>query len=73
MTEIILSSCLAWVIVNVLELHRLHHWLNRKPFACDVCLSGWVALFYCPIWWDSPLKMAAAMVCTIIINKVVRW
>lgn len=72
MINILLSSCFAWIAVNVLEIHHLHRLLHRKPFACDVCLSGWVALFYCWGGWYTPGYMAAAMVCTILINKVLK-
>lgn len=72
MTELILSSCLAWIAVNVLEIHHLHRSLYRKPFACDTCLSGWVAMVYCWHGWETPLYMAGAMVCTILINKILK-
>lgn len=69
----LLAACLAWVVVNVLEVHRWHRWFNRKPIACDVCLSGWFTLilnFSVVEWLQMPFRMAAAMILTIVIGKI---
>jgi hypothetical protein len=67
MTEIILSSSMAWILVNKFNWQRF--W-NVKPINCDVCLSGWFALIL-TFDWLSPFYMSAAMLMTIIINKYI--
>ncbi len=70
MINMILCACLSFILVNGLNIHKIHRWLNRKPFACDVCMAGWLALPYCWHGWRTPLYMAGAMVCVIALNKI---
>jgi hypothetical protein len=72
MDKVILSSCLGWVLVNCLQIHRWHPILFRKPFACDVCMAGWIALGYCWSGFYTPLYMAGAMVGSILLTKVLK-
>lgn len=69
----LMAACGAWVVVNILQLHRMLSWLNRKPFACDICLSGWFTLVLsigAVYWLYVPFKMAMAMMLTIVIGKI---
>lgn len=68
----ILVACLAWVLVKVLQIHKWHKWLNRKPFACETCLAGWLAIPYCWHEWRTPLYMAGAMVLVIFLNEIMK-
>lgn len=65
----LLAACGAWVWVYVLRVHHLIKWMNRKPFACEVCMAGWFTLFMYWINWMTPFRMAAAMIITIILTK----
>jgi hypothetical protein len=68
MTSIILVACLAFVLVKVVGISTLSKWVARKPFTCEVCMAGWLAVPYCWHEWYTPLYMAGAMVVTIIIT-----
>lgn len=65
-------ASLAFVLVNILELPKFNKLLMRKPFACDMCLSGWLALFICFDGLLTPLWMCLTMVATILINKILK-
>lgn len=65
MIEMVLSSCLAWVVVYPLGFIRFRY----KPLNCELCLSGWIALVVCWHDWYTPLYMAGAMVTTVFITK----
>lgn len=69
------SSCMAIVAVKILQLHITFPSLNRKPFSCETCLSGWFCLVLSvPYvkWWWIPGYMAAAMILTVFINGLMR-
>lgn len=68
---IILCACLSWVLINSLKWQTWHKWLYRKPFACEPCLSGWLALPFCWHGWLTPFYMAGAMVAAIVITAVI--
>lgn len=70
----ILSACGAFVFVYVLKLHTTFKILNRKPFACEVCMGGWFALLLNinTYWLQIPFRMAAAMVLTILITALLK-
>jgi hypothetical protein len=70
--NMILCACLGWVMVIRLTWYKIHPWLFRKPFACETCMAGWLALGYCWSGWYTPLYMAGAMVGVMAINKYVR-
>lgn len=70
----LLSACGAFVWVYILRLHLTFKILNRKPFACEVCMGGWFALLLnvkC-YWLHIPFKMATAMVFTIILTALLK-
>ena len=76
MMTILYAICLGWVLVNILQIHRRHPLLNRKPFSCDVCLAGWIAgILSLLVYFDLPyaiLDMPVAMVGVILLNKLIR-
>jgi len=68
----LLASCGAWVWVFILKVQTLPK-LNRKPFNCEVCLSGWFTLLLSTGYYRFeiiPFKMSAAMVITILLTKL---
>jgi len=69
----LLAACGAFVFVEVLRLHRMIPGLNRKPFACSVCMSGWFSLLlnFVDYWLYVPFKMAVAMVITILLTGLI--
>ena len=72
MKEILLSACMAFVFVNVLQLHMKLK-LTWKLFNCDVCLAGWFCLVISiPTveWYLIPGYMAAAMVAIIFLKGI---
>ena len=71
----LIAACGAWVWVFVLDIPDLHKWFRRKPFNCEVCLSGWFTLCLCAgrvYWLEVPFRMAAAMVVTILLTNLMR-
>lgn len=70
----LLAAAGAFVFVNVLQFHRMIKALNRKPFACEVCMGGWFALVldFGQYWLTVPFKMALAMVFTIVLTKLIK-
>lgn len=70
MTEILLAACGGWVWVYKLQVYKLHKSLERKPFACAPCMSGWfcLALSVNQTWYHIPFLMCAAMIVTIVLS-----
>ena len=67
--EVILYAfCIAYVIVRFLEIKNWHRLLNRKPFKCLVCMSGWIALGLHGIDFMSIPVMCLSMVVTSILD-----
>ena len=67
--EVILYAfCIAYVIVRFLEIKNWHRLLNRKPFKCLVCMSGWTALVLHGVDWMSIPVMCLTMVVTSILD-----
>jgi hypothetical protein len=67
--EVILYSfCIAYVIVRFLEIKNWHILLNRKPFKCLICMSGWIALGLHGFDWMSIPVMCLTMVITQILD-----
>jgi hypothetical protein len=72
--EIIFGITGSFAAIRILQWH--HRWpvLNRKPFNCDVCLSGWLALVACFLPDIVLLPMTAfftASFITALLNKYV--
>lgn len=63
---ILYALCTAFVLVEKLQLpYRFDGYLNFKPFNCQTCLSGWVALpvsLLMGYTWQTPFLMCVAMV-----------
>lgn len=72
MINLILSSCTAFIFVHVLQFWTWHPALKRKPFACETCMAGWIALPACWHGFYTPLWMAGAMVLTIILTAYLK-
>jgi hypothetical protein len=70
----LLAACGAFVFVYVLRLHYTFKILNRKPFACEVCMGGWFALVLNlnTYWLYIPFKMCLAMVLTILLTAILK-
>lgn len=68
------ACCGAIVFVYMLQFHLMFPRLNRKPFNCDVCLSGWFSLILNlgGYWLLVPFKMAFAMVLTVFLSYIIR-
>ena len=69
----LLAACGAWVWVFILKIQYLHPALYRKPFSCEVCLAGWFTMLLSAGYYRFeviPFKMAAAMVLTILLTKL---
>ena len=75
MTEILLSACGAWVLVNMIQIHLLLR-IKRKPLNCHTCLSGWFCLGLCIpagyVWYHVPFMMAAAMIVSGVMHKIMK-
>jgi hypothetical protein len=69
MKDLLLASCGAFVFVNILQIDIVFG-IKRKPFTCDICMSGWffLLLYFLPEWADIPFYMAGAMIATRLIN-----
>jgi hypothetical protein len=78
--SIIYSICFAYVLVNVLQWHILLNIItgknfNRKPFNCEVCLSGWICFFiniFTDSLYNSTGMMCMAMVGMILLTGLIR-
>jgi hypothetical protein len=66
--DMLLSSCAAWVWVYGLKMYRF----KWKPFNCEFCMAGWIALAHCWDGWHTPLWMAGAMVGVIILTSYLK-
>jgi ABC-type dipeptide/oligopeptide/nickel transport system permease component len=66
--QLIYSFSIAYVLVRFLEIKNWHPILNRKPFKCLVCMSGWVALILHGFGWMTIPVMCLSMVLTAIID-----
>ena len=51
MVAIAFGVVFSFAMINVVKRHKRYSYLNRKPFNCSVCLSGWAALvaYFLPI------------------------
>jgi hypothetical protein len=67
MINILYGICFSFVIVEVLNIKQ---YINRKPFNCGVCLSGWITLALCILDHSSILNMFPAMVGYILLEKI---
>ena len=70
MKEVLLAACAGWVVVYPLGFIRF----KRKPFSCEVCMSGWFCmLISIPSypWYQVPFYMCGAMVTTVLITKLI--
>lgn len=66
--QILYSFSIAFVIVRFLEIKNWHRLLNRKPFKCLICMSGWTALVLHGIDWKTIPVMCLTMVVTLILD-----
>lgn len=66
--QIFYSFSIAYVIVRFLEIRNWHSLLNRKPFKCLICMSGWTCLIIHGIDWMSIPVMCLTMVITAILD-----
>lgn len=69
---IIYSACMAFVAVEIFQIRRWHAFLNRKPFTCITCLSGWLALIVYGIHLLTIPVMATAMVFSILLTAILK-
>lgn len=61
----------AFVWVHILGSPRL----NFRPFTCDVCLSGWVAMvlsYTAGNLWQVPFDGATAMLGMVIMKRILK-
>lgn len=68
METIIYSVCIAFVL---LELIPIKKYINKKPFNCGPCLSGWASILICWYLHESFLLIPVAMVAYIIFEKII--
>ena len=68
--QILFSFSMAFVATEVLHVKEWHILLNRKPFKCCVCMSGWFALLLHGFDLMSIPVMCAAMVTTIFLKAI---
>jgi len=68
--QILYSFSIAYVIVRFLEIKNWHSLLNRKPFKCLICMSGWTALVIHGIDLMSIPVMCATMVLTATLDVI---
>lgn len=73
MLMILLSACAGWVWVYQLKVHRWHKILNRKPFACEACMSGWIAVILCWHGWWTPAYMCGAIVTNVLLTSIIKY
>lgn len=66
--QILYSFSIAFVIVRFLEIKNWHRLLNRKPFKCLICMSGWAALVLHGLDWKTIPVMCLTMVITSILD-----
>lgn len=69
-----MAIAMAWVINDSLGLSYKFKILNRKPFNCKTCLSGWLTMilyFPHPAWIEIPFWMAIAMMFSYGINQLI--
>lgn len=67
---ILYSFATAFVFVELLNIRNWHILLNRKPFTCIPCLSGWIALFLYGWQPMAILVMMATMTFSAIMYKI---
>ena len=67
------AACIAFVLVDFLQIKQWHSLLNRKPFKCNICMGGWIAalLNYNNFLYTIPL-MCASMVFTYILSQLIK-
>jgi hypothetical protein len=76
MVAVAFGVVFSFAMISVVQWHKRYSWLNRKPFNCSVCLSGWAALvaYFLPISILYPLiTFFAAVFITSMINKWRSW
>jgi hypothetical protein len=74
-THLILAVCTAYALVEVIEIKYLFKSrLNRKPFTCTVCMSGWLMLVLSlphAHYLEIPFYMCTAVVAAMIFNQLI--
>jgi hypothetical protein len=73
MKEAVLACCLAFVVVDMLQLHIKFKW-NHKPLNCSTCLSGWFCLLLSVPSFSiyTPAFMAVAMILSVPLTKIMK-
>lgn len=69
MLEMFIAACGSFVWVNILRLHY-----GKKPFACETCMAGWMAIITCIRyeWFLIPFLMAGAMCISILLTYIIK-
>lgn len=73
MKDVLLASCGAFVVVEMLQLHMMLKW-NHKPLNCSTCLAGWFCLLLSvpSLSFYTPFYMAVAMILTVPLTKIMK-
>jgi hypothetical protein len=69
---ILYAICSAFVWVDVLQIPFRFPILKRKPFNCQICMSGWLVIFYCLPRVEWLGVMSIAVVASIFLNNLLR-
>jgi len=67
MIQALFGVCMAFILVEVVNLKV---YINKKPFNCGMCMSGWITLVLCLIDGSIVLWMFPAMVGYILLEKI---